>query len=602
MTALELLAPARDLQCALQAIAHGADAVYIGGPSHGARSRAANSIDDIRQLCEAARPYGVKIYVTLNTLVYPDERAGVRDMVRELWHAGVDALIVQDTGLLDMDLPPIDLHASTQCDIRTPERARQLAALGFSRLVLPRELTLDETRAIADAVPGTELEAFVHGALCVCYSGDCRAGYVVAGRSANRGECPQLCRLPYTLTDGSGRILMRDAHLLSLRDLDRSGHLAALARNGVCSFKIEGRLKDAAYVKETTAAYSRLLDRLVEAHPDLWRRASYGRSTPGFTPDLNSCFNRGYTDFFTTSAHLYGQPVHMAGFDAPARRGTDVGTVLDSHGTRLHIRPLPDVVVSNGDGLSWDNGAEGLRVNRVEPLSDGTVILHLLHPVKIAPDTLLRRTFDAARSQLLEQSEAVRTLRLSATLRPVAGNRMALNLSDETGRRISVTAPLPPDTAVKPQLEARHRVLSKTGNTPWRLTAVEDKLGNTFVPASVLTSLRREAMDLLASLRTGPRRLRPVKSCFSESSGPSDRNAPSYPEGRAPAALRREGVRVMTSRYCIRRECGRCLRSPQGRLWRGPLYLSGPGGAMFRAEFDCDKCRMHLFFDSHTPS
>lgn len=249
MTKLELLAPARDAEIGRQAILHGADAVYIGGPTHGARASASNSIEDIARLADFAHQYGAKVYATVNTIVYEQELLAVEKTIRQLHHAGVDALIVQDLGILRLDIPPIALHASTQCDIRTVEKAQFLAACGFSQLVLPRELTEHEIRLMRNSVPGNvALEAFVHGALCVSYSGDCQASFLANGRSANRGECAQMCRMAYDLVDVEGNIILKDKHLLSLRDLNRFAEIPAMIQAGITSFKIEGRLKDIVYV------------------------------------------------------------------------------------------------------------------------------------------------------------------------------------------------------------------------------------------------------------------------------------------------------------------------------------------------------------------
>ena len=299
---IELLAPARDAVIAMAAIDHGADAVYMGASHHGARADATNSIEDVRRACDYAHRFGARIYATVNTLVYDDELAAVEQLTHELYNASVDALIVQDLGLLRLDLPPIALHASTQCDLRTPEKARFLEALGFSQLVMARELTLDEIAAIRQATT-VPLEAFVHGALCVSYSGRCALSYALKGRSANRGECAQLCRLPYDLVDGQGRILVEGKHLLSLRDLAQNDRLEQMMAAGVSSFKIEGRLKDMAYVKNVVAYYRRAIDKVIERHPDDYRRASTGTVELTFTPALEKSFNRGFTHYFLDERH-----------------------------------------------------------------------------------------------------------------------------------------------------------------------------------------------------------------------------------------------------------------------------------------------------------
>lgn len=295
---IELLAPARDADIAIEAILSGADAVYIGAPSHGARQAASNSIADIARVVEVAHRYNARVYATVNTVIFDDEIPDVEKLIRELYRAGVDALIVQDMAVLRMNIPPVDLHASTQCDIRDAGRARFLRSVGFSRVVLARELSEKEIAGIHREVPSVELEAFCHGALCVSYSGDCRASFLTTGRSANRGECAQICRLAFDLTDSAGNVLVRNAHLLSLRDLNRLSDLKAMAEAGVTSFKIEGRLKDSAYVRNTVAAYSRQLTSIAtQENP----RSSCGTSYPGFEPDVCQSFNRGFTSYFSAT-------------------------------------------------------------------------------------------------------------------------------------------------------------------------------------------------------------------------------------------------------------------------------------------------------------
>ncbi|MDD3530735.1 MAG: U32 family peptidase, partial [Gallionellaceae bacterium] len=315
---LELLAPARDAAIGIEAVNHGADAVYIGGPSFGARSSADNSVADIARLVEHAHRYHARIYATLNTILRDDELAAARDLAWQFWDAGVDALIVQDMGLMELDLPPIQLHASTQCDIRTPAKARFMEDVGFSQLVLARELDLDEIAAIraATTVP---LEFFVHGALCVAYSGQCYISHAQTGRSANRGDCSQACRLPYRVTDAKGRVIAHDKHVLSLKDNDQSGNLAALVDAGIRSFKIEGRYKDMGYVKNVTAHYRRLLDDILERRPEL-AHASSGQCSYTFTPDPELNFNRGATDYF-----VQGRQPDIGAFDSPKNPGRPIG-------------------------------------------------------------------------------------------------------------------------------------------------------------------------------------------------------------------------------------------------------------------------------------
>ncbi|MDE7141732.1 MAG: U32 family peptidase, partial [Muribaculaceae bacterium] len=486
---VELLAPARDAETAFQALLHGADAVYMGPPSHGARRQAANSIDDIRRVADFAHGYGARLYVTVNTLVYEDEIPQVEALVWELYRAGVDALIVQDLGLLRMNLPPIALHASTQCDTRGPGKARFLQDAGFSQIVLARELSLDEIRAVADATD-VPLEVFVHGALCVSYSGDCQASYMLTGRSANRGECAQVCRFPFDLEDASGRKILTNKHLLSLRDMNRSAQLAELLDAGATSFKIEGRLKDAAYVKNVVAAYRRALDEIIDANPGRYRRSSLGRVRLGFIPRLDKSFNRGYTSYFLTSPKSPGK---MATFGSPKWIGEEVGKVLSGNGRRFNARLKPGITLNNGDGLGYYDAAGtfcGFRLNRAE---NGT--LFTAAPVEIPSGSVLYRNADAARQKQMAGETAERRIALKAVLR-LAGSRLALDLEDEGGLRVSEAVDFEPQEAKTPQAEARLRVLTKLGDTRYSLAAedITDEIGNIFVPASGLTALRRDAV------------------------------------------------------------------------------------------------------------
>ncbi|MDE6085487.1 MAG: U32 family peptidase [Muribaculaceae bacterium] len=380
---IELLAPARNADIAIAAIDHGADAVYMGASHHGARSQAGNSIDDIERVVEYAHRFNVRVYITLNTLVYDSELQEVKELIYDLYHVGVDALIVQDMALLEMDLPPIALHASTQCDIRTPEKARFLQDSGFSQLVLARELTLDEIKAIKD-VTSVPLEAFVHGALCVSYSGNCQASYLLTGRSANRGECAQMCRLPYDLIDGKGKTIMSGAHLLSLKDMNRIDNLYDMICAGVDSFKIEGRLKDMEYIKTVVAAYRKELDRIISLHPDTLERSSIGKSDFSFMSSLNESFNRGYTEYFLNQRR---PKVSMATFESPKSIGTKVGKVLKCDGKTLIVKS--NDIFNNGDGFSYkaqDGTMRGFRINR----ADGNILI-LNSPLNIPPGTTLYR-------------------------------------------------------------------------------------------------------------------------------------------------------------------------------------------------------------------
>ncbi|MDE7389184.1 MAG: U32 family peptidase [Muribaculaceae bacterium] len=457
---VELLAPARDREVAIEAIRHGADAVYMGASSHGARAAAANSLADIAAVAEYAHRFRARIYVTLNTLVYDSELKQVESLIRDLYRIRVDALIVQDLGILRLDIPPIALHASTQCDIRTPEAARFMQDLGFSQIVLPRELSIDEIRAMREAVD-VPLEAFIHGALCVSYSGDCYASQLHTGRSANRGACAQLCRLPYTLTDATGCVLVRDKHLLSLRDLNRLDDLSELISAGVSSLKIEGRLKDAGYVKNVVAAYDRRLRQLGVP------RTSVGEASVDFEPDVARSFNRGFTSYFLSDP----RPASIASIHSPKSIGTPIAKVSAVKGRAITIRGVKEPL-ANGDGLTFISGsgaAAGFRVNRVE----SPTVIHTaeLPPSGLTPGTILYRNFDKVFSDRLNSPTARRTIGLHMMLRRCQG-QLCL---EADGVTVAISAP-DKQIARTPQTEARLRVLSKLGGTDYRLESLDDSL------------------------------------------------------------------------------------------------------------------------------
>lgn len=604
---IELLAPARNAAVARAALLHGADAVYIGASHHGARAAAGNSVADIAEVADFAHLYGARVYVTVNTLVYDNELSSVERLVGELYRAGVDALIVQDMSLLRLDIPPIALHASTQCDIRTPEKARFLADCGFSQLVIARECTLDETAAIAAAVPGTPIEAFCHGALCVSYSGDCQASLLTTGRSANRGECAQLCRLPYDLTDRKGNVIVGNRHLLSLRDLNRTADIPAMLSAGVSSFKIEGRLKDEAYVKNIVATYRSVIDRAIAAEPERYRRLSDGASSLTFTPDPQRSFNRGYTSYFITPRPQAPMGCHLS----PKSIGSPVGTVEKAVRESRTFTARLDTPLANGDGLGFfmpDGHFTGFRLNRVEGNR-----LNAASAVSIPAGTVLWRNRDKSWDDTLAGDTARRTIAVTATLRETDDARIALDLTDETGVSITATALSERQTAKTPQTDARRRTLLKTGDTTYVVSTVDDRLGDRFVPASALTSLRREATSLLDSTRRTRHRF--------------EMRRPENPQAKAPAELTyhdnvanriarqfyiehgartiepaletgtlksvSEGITVMTTRYCLRRELGACLRTPEASRLPRNLMLRAPGIEL-RLDFDCGACRMKV--------
>lgn len=593
---LELLAPAKNLECGIAAVDHGADAVYIGAHSHGARVSAGNSIDDIRTLCNYAHQFGVKVYVTVNTIVYDNELADTEQMIHELYQAGADAILVQDMGILRMNLPPIALHASTQTDNRTAEKVKFLQDVGFERVVLARELSVDEIADIHRQVPDMPLEVFVHGALCVSYSGLCYASQHCFGRSANRGACAQFCRMKFDLVDADGRELEHQRHLLSLKDMNLSNHLEELIEAGATSFKIEGRLKDASYVKNVTATYSQQLDDIIRRHPDTYCRASRGRVTYGFTPDLRKTFNRGYTTYF-----LHGRQPDIFSPDTPKAMGEYVGKVKELRRNSFNVSTTASF--ANGDGLCFiDDQHElvGFRVNRAE----GNRLFPHQMPAGLRPGIALYRNNDQEFERRLSRASADRKIPLTMYLEATAsGFRLSAN-----GQ--SATIDCEHQQAEKPQHDNIVRQLSKLGGTPYECSGVElPEDFNYFIPSSRLSDLRRSLMTSLGLVtdEPGARCLRATSSLPS-SYGPrydapylyniANRLACQFYGVAQPSAYELRGGEgpIMQCRHCLRYALGYCVkhggRRPQ---WREPLSLRLADGRCFRLEFDCKRCQMNVY-------
>ncbi|MBO5660445.1 MAG: U32 family peptidase, partial [Bacteroidaceae bacterium] len=420
-TYIELLAPARNLECGMAAVDHGADAVYIGAQRFGARAAAGNSVEDIASLCRYAHKFAVKVYVTVNTILYDEELDATEKLVWQLYEAGVDALIVQDLALLKMNLPPIPLHASTQMDNRTPEQVQWLADMGYSQVVLARECSLEQIRLIHETVPQIPLEAFVHGALCVSYSGRCQASQFCFSRSANRGQCAQFCRLPFSLVDADGKVLAKEKYLLSLRDINRTASLEKMMDAGIRSFKIEGRLKDVSYVKNVTAWYRRRIDEILRRRPE-YGRASLGTVELNFQPNPQRSFSRGFTEYFLH------ERTKMASFHTPKSMGQDVGVVKEVRGGCIIVSSVASF--ANGDGLCYldaDGKLKGFRVNR----ADGNH-LYPAEQVNIRPRTPLYRSFDQEWERMMARPTAVRTLSVEWTISDVEEG-FCLKLKREDG-------------------------------------------------------------------------------------------------------------------------------------------------------------------------
>ncbi len=616
---LELLAPARTADIGIEAIEHGADAVYIGGPSFGARVNAGNTLEDIERLTTHAHRYGARIFVTLNTILRDDELEPAVTMIHRLYEAGVDALIVQDMGLLEMDLPPIQLHASTQTDIRTPAKARFLQDVGFSQMVLARELTLQQIRAISAEVAHATLEFFIHGALCVAYSGQCFISHAHTGRSANRGNCSQECRLPYTVTDSAGRVVAYERHVLSLKDNDQTANLHALIDAGIRSFKIEGRYKDMGYVKNTTAHYRQVLDGILEQRTDL-RRASSGRCTHLFTPDPSRDFNRGATDYFVS-----GRKDDIGAFDSPKHVGLPLGHVVRVDRDTFDIEATSPV--NNGDGLTYYNAKRelaGLRVNRATALGDDRYRIEPNEPVAsltgLRKDLPVHRNRDTAWDRTLQRRSAERRIGVRLTLSDTPAG-IALTAVDEDGHEATVSHAMPLEPARDAdKAEATIRDgLAKLGTTIFRADGITLTLREPwFVPASVVNDLRRRAVEQLEAERVArlPRLPR---------AAPADPPAP-YPEDtlsylanvfnhRARDFYARHGVKVieaayesheepgevslMITKHCVRFSLSLCpkqakgVQGVQGQVKAEPMTIVH-GNDRLTLRFDCKPCEMHV--------
>jgi 23S rRNA 5-hydroxycytidine C2501 synthase len=611
---IELLAPAKTVEIGREAIVHGADAVYIGGPAFGARDKAGNSMLEIAELVEFARRFHARIYVTLNTILHDDELEPARTLAHQCWDAGVDALIVQDMGLLELDLPPIDLHASTQCDIRTPEKARFMAGIGFSQIVLARELTIPEIAAVRAAVPAdVVIEHFVHGALCVAYSGQCYISHAQTGRSANRGDCSQACRLPYTLQDQRGQVVAFQKHVLSLKDNNQSANLMALIEAGVGSFKIEGRYKDAPYVKNITGHYRRLIDELGE------QATSSGRTKLLFTPDPDKTFHRGSTDYFAN-----GRQADIGAFDTPAFVGMPLGAIVKLGPDFIDIETT--AAMANGDGLSWQykQSSAGLQANTVARLDTTLWRVHPDKPIKELPGLrvglAINRNRDHAWEQALTRKSAERRIAVNACFRETSEG-FALTLTDSDG--IAATARIvcesqPSRHATQAEDSLREQ-LARMGNTDFELASlVVEWREPRFVPNSLLNQLRRDAVAALIEARRAAYR-RPQRR-------PAVEPPAIYPEESlsflanvynhaARSFYEKHGVKLIAAAYEAHEEAGdvplmitrHCLRysfslcpkqakgvtGVQGQVRAEPMVLMN-GNEKLRLEFDCKACEMHV--------
>ena len=596
MRALELLAPAKNLEYGMAAIDHGADAVYIGALRFGARAAVGNSIDDIRKLCDYAHPFGAKVYVTVNTIIYDDELDATRQLLQKLSEAGADAILVQDMAVLQMMRSlPMAAHASTQTDNRSAEKVKWLHDIGFSRVVLARELSLDEIREIHSQVPDVELEVFVHGALCVSYSGLCYASQYCFGRSANRGACAQFCRMKFSLQDAKGREVVRDRYLLSLKDMNRIDHLEDLAEAGASSFKIEGRLKDLSYVKNVTAAYSQRLNALIRRHPDLYYRSSQGQCSYTFTPDLNRTFNRGYTNYF-----LHGRMPDIASMDTPKAMGAFVGMVKEIRHDSFNVAGVASF--ANGDGLCFLDEARqliGFRANKVV----GNRIYPYRMPQGLKPGTRLYRNNDQEFDRLMSKPSAERRIPIRMALRAVAdGFELSASVHD---KKYTLYYPAALQQAQKPPHDNIIRQLTKLGDTICVCEEVDIPAGfNYFIPNSLLSDMRRQLVEKLVSQREDPLQIKAAKLgayvpyAYPYLNNIANQMARDFYGAKELSAYELKGGDgpVMQCRHCIRYALGYCVKhGGQRPLWQEPLSLVLGDGRRFTLEFDCKNCQMNVY-------
>ncbi|MDK1228777.1 peptidase U32 family protein [Cronobacter turicensis] len=611
---LELLSPARDTAIAREAILHGADAVYIGGPGFGARHNASNSLKDIADLVPFAHRFGAKVFITLNTILHDDELEPARKLIGQLYDAGVDALIVQDMGIMELDIPPIELHASTQCDIRSVEKAKFLSDAGFSQIVLARELNLNQIRAIHENTDAT-IEFFIHGALCVAYSGQCNISHAQTGRSANRGDCSQACRLPYTLKDDQGRVVAYEKHLLSMKDNDQTANLAALIDAGVRSFKIEGRYKDMSYVKNITAHYRQMLDAIIEDRGDL-ARSSAGNTAHYFVPSTEKTFHRGSTDYFVNARNI-----DIGAFDTPTFVGLPVGEVLSVGKEHLDVEATEPL--ANGDGLNVmiKRDVVGFRVNVAEKTGENRYRVfpnEMPAALKtLRPRHKLNRNLDHNWQQALLKTSSERRIGVDIELGGWQ-EQLILTLTSEDGVSVTHTLDGQFDEANNPEkaLTSLKEGLAKLGQTIYFARDVQITLpGALFVPNSQLNAFRREAVEALDAARLANYQRGARK--------PVSVPPPVYPEThlsflanvynhKAREFYQRYGVQlidaayeaheekgdvpVMITKHCLRFAFNLCPKQAKGNIksWKATPMQLVHGDEVLTLRFDCKPCEMHV--------
>ncbi|SNB23091.1 Uncharacterized protease YdcP [Flavobacterium psychrophilum] len=604
---IEILAPAKNLVQGIAAINAGADAVYIGAPLFGARTNATNSIEDIAEMVTYAHLFKAQVFVVINTILYENELEPCRQLIHQLYTIGVDALIVQDMSIMEMDIPPIVIHASTQANNRDPKHVKFLKDAGMQRVVLARELNLDQIREISQAT-NVELEFFVSGALCVSFSGNCYMSIAGGERSANRGSCAQNCRLPYNLTDGTGKTLIENSHLLSIKDLDLSDQLPNLIEAGVTSFKIEGRLKDMVYVKNNTSYLRKKLDAFLENN-DTFQKASSGRTFYNFEAEMDRSFNRGYTDYFVNK-----RKEKIGNWESPKSQGQVIGKLIEIKANGYVIENYEKL--NNGDGLYFINEqgeADGTQVNII---INNIVVPNTLKPLAIG--TMIYRNSDAEFNKMVEKENSVVrkigvTLQFTETL-----EGFQLLAIDEDGHQSIATLTIEKEvakneTSTVPNIKTN---LAKTGNTPFIIDDIQVNFSNNwFLPISKVNEIRREVLEQLIDIRVNEYHREEFQIAKTDHPYPVEKLDFTYNVSNhlAKAFYKRHGVteiekafelqwdpgkaRVMTTKYCVKYELGKCARfqrETMGEKVVEPLTLTH-GENAYKLKFNCKPCEMEIW-------
>ncbi|MCB9080118.1 MAG: U32 family peptidase [Lewinellaceae bacterium] len=604
---VEILAPAKDLYQGMAAINAGADAVYIGAPQFGARTNAANPVEDIAELVQYAHLFKAQVFVVLNTILYQNELETCQNLIHELYAIGVDALIIQDMGILEMDLPPIVLHASTQANNRDPQHVKFLHDAGIKRVVLARELNLDQIKEISEATP-VELEFFVSGALCVSFSGNCYMSVANGERSANRGSCAQNCRLPYALIDGTGKTLLTETHLLSIKDLDLSDQLPDLIEAGVTSFKIEGRLKDIVYVKNNVSYLRKRLDAFLDGN-DKYQKASSGRTFYSFDPQLDKSFNRGYTDYFVNK-----RDKKIGSWETPKSQGQFIGKLLGIKANGYIIENYE--LLNNGDGLYFLNEEGKADGDRVNIIINDVVIPNNFRPLPVG--TLIYRNSDAAFNKLLEREDsAIRKIGVTLHLAETP-NGFSLTATDEDGHQSTSTIDVEKELTKTGEsiISNIEKNLAKAGNTPFIVDEITiDFSQNWFLPISKINEIRRTVLEQLVDIRVQEYHREEFQITKTDHPYPVSELDFTYnvSNNLARQFYKRHGVtqiekafelqwdpgksRVMTTKYCVKYELGKCprfQRATMGEKVAEPLVLKH-GEVEYKLKFNCKPCEMEIW-------